>query len=248
MRFIKNLILLTFLFFCLRLPVKAGETLAETISESGLGFSGSIDSYSQYVWRGFLLDSDPVIQPGVGISFSGLTLSLWCSFDAAGDDASMSSEVDYAIDYTLETEILSFSIGNTYYTFPEYDLKSMEAYLGIGIAVLGSPYLTIFYDYGDEAEGGADGVYASLDLSHSQPILLDITFDIGAHAGYNYEAFISGNGYDIALTGGLSLQLFDGLTLAPNVIYSVPFADLKEETDGNQESELYFGASLGWDF
>jgi hypothetical protein len=246
MRFLKFLIVL--IFFCSSVTLKSEEVLAETISKAGLAISGSIDSYSQYVWRGFLLDSDPVIQPGVGVGFSGLTLSLWCSFDAAGDDASMSSEVDYAIDYTFETEILSFSIGNTYYTFPEYDLKSMEAYLGIGIAVLASPSLTIFYDYGDEAEGGADGVYASLDLSHSQPILLDITFDIGAHVGYNYEAFILGNGYDIALSGGLSLQLFDGLTLAPNVIYSVPFSDLKEETDGNQESELYFGASLGWDF
>lgn len=248
MRFVKSLILLFFLFFCLSVTVKAEETLAEAIGESGLSISGSLDSYSQYVWRGFLLDSDPVIQPGVGISFSGLTLSMWCSFDAAGDDASMSSEVDYAIDYTYEMEMFSFSIGNTYYTFPEYDLKSMEAYLGVGIATFGSPSLTMFYDYGDEAEGGADGIYVSLNLSHNQPIFKDITFDVGAHVGYNYEAFISGKGYDIALSGGLSLPLFDELELAPSITYSIPLADLKEETDGNQESELYFGASLGWGF
>lgn len=248
MCFFKKLGLLILLIFCFVFTAKGSGTLSEMISETGLGISGSFDFYSKYVWRGFLLDSDPVIQPGLGISLAGLTLSLWCSFDAAGDDAAMSSEVDYAIDYTYEVAMLSLSVGNTFYFFPEYDSKSMEAYLGIGIAIIGSPALTIFYDYGDEAEGGADGVYTSLDLSHSQPILMDITFDIGAHAGYNHEAFISGDGYDIALSGGLTIPLFDGLTIAPSAIYSIPFGDLKEETDGAQEAELYFGTSLGWEF
>ena len=76
MRFIKTLnfnILLIFLF-CLSLHSE--EAIADALSEYGIGISGSLDFYSQYVWRGFLLDSDPVIQPGIGISFAGLTLSL----------------------------------------------------------------------------------------------------------------------------------------------------------------------------
>lgn len=248
MRFFKKPGLLILLVFCIVLTLKGEETLSETLSEAGLEISGSLDSYSQYVWRGFLLDSDPVIQPGLNIGFAGLTLSLWCSFDAAGDDASMSSEVDYAVDYTRDTGILSLSIGNTFYFFPEYDLKSMEAYLGIAINTIASPTLTAFYDYGDEAEGGADGIYVSLDLSHSQPVYMDITLDVSAHAGYNHEAFIVGDGYDIALSGSMTIPLFEGLMLVPSVAYSMPFADLKEETDGAQEAEIYFGTSLGWEF
>lgn len=248
MRFIKTLSLNIFLAFLFCVSLHGEEAIADVFSESGIGISGSLDFYSQYVWRGFLLDSDPVIQPGIGISFAGLTLSLWCSFDAAGDNAAMSSEVDYAVDYTYDAEILSLSIGNTFYFFPEYDLKSMEAYLGIGLATIGSPTLTAFYDYGDEAEGGADGIYVSLDLSHNQPIYMDITLDVSAHAGYNHEAFIAGDGYDIALSGGITIPLLEGLMIAPSVTYSMPFADLKEETDGAQEAEIYFGASLGWEF
>ncbi len=248
MLFFKKLSLLILLIFCLSFTVKGTETLSEEMSKMGLGVSGSLDSYSQYVWRGFLLDSDPVIQPGVGISFKGLTLSLWCSFDATGDDEAMSSEVDYAVDYTHDIGIFSLSIGNTFYFFPEYNLKSMEAYLGIGITTIGSPTLTAFYDYGDEAEGGADGIYVSLDLSHSQPIYMDITLDVSAHAGYNHEAFIAGDGYDIALSGGITIPLLEGLIIAPSATYSMPFAGLKEETDGAQEAEIYFGASLGWEF
>ena len=240
--------LLVLLVFCFAFTLKGAEVLSETMSESGIEISGVLDSYSQYVWRGFLLDSDPVIQPGLGISFAGLTLSLWCSFDAAGDDAAMSSEVDYAVDYTYETGIFSLSLGNTFYFFPEYDLKSMEAYFGMGIGIIGSPALVIFYDYGDEAEGGADGIYVSLDLSHSQPIAMDVTFDISVHAGYNHEAFIAGDGYDIALSGGITIPVFEGLEFAPSITYSIPLADLEEETDGAQETEFFFGASLGWGF
>jgi hypothetical protein len=248
MHFITTLSLCILFVFCFGLSVHGEETVVDAISESGIGISGTLDSYSQYIWRGFLLDSDPVIQPSLSVSFYGLTLSLWCSFDPAIDDAAMSSEVDYVVDYTYKVGTLSLSIGNTFYSFPEHDLKSMEAYLGIGIAAIGSPTLTIFYDYGDEAEGGADGIYVSLNLSHSQPIYMDITFDLNVHAGYNHEAFIAGNGYDIALSSGITIPLFEGLAISPSATYSIPLSDLKKETDGAQEVEIYFGASLGWEF
>jgi hypothetical protein len=77
---------------------------------------------------------------------------------------------------------------------------------------------------------------------------MDITLDVSAHAGYNHKAFIAGDGYDIALSGGMTIPLLEGLMIAPSVTYSIPFADLKEETDGAQEAEVYFGVSLGWEF
>jgi hypothetical protein len=46
----------------------------------------------------------------------------------------------------------------------------------------------------------------------------------------------------------MTIPLFEGLMLAPSVTYSMPLADLKEETDGAQEAEIFFGASLGWEF
>ena len=245
---IKDLYIYTAVLFCFSFTAYGKGNGEGIISDTGIEVSGSLDSYSQYVWRGFLLDDDAVIQPGIGLSFKGLSFSLWSSFDAADDDSLASDEVDYIIDYTHNIGIFSLSIGNTFYFFPAYDSKSMEMYLSLGMDVISNPSITLYLDYGNETEGGADGVYVSLDLSHNQPVHRDITLDVCAHAGYNHELFITGNGYDIALATGLTLTLFDKLALKPAIYYTVPFAELSDELNGNQKSNIYAGASINWAF
>ena len=115
-----------------------------------LEVSADMSVYSKYIWRGFMLDEDPVAQPGVYIGAYGFTASIWGSFDIDSDDALNSDEVDYAIDYTHDFEDFSVSLGHTYYDFPAADLASKEFYLGGGLNTVLSPTLTWFYDYGDE--------------------------------------------------------------------------------------------------
>ncbi len=66
--------------------------------------SATVDIYNKYIWRGFALDTDPVIQPGFNLSGYGFTISYWGSYDASQDDTAGSDEQDFTIDYTYEFE------------------------------------------------------------------------------------------------------------------------------------------------
>lgn len=248
----KNFIVLAVaaIFLSLSLaPLQAEEAKTEYIFDAmDVGVSGSLDYYSRYVWRGFTMDKDPIIQPGLSLSSKGLTLSVWSSFDTDNKDGLSSDEIDYTIDYTKEMGDVSLSVGNTYYSFPEAGTYSKELYVGVGFGTLPfSPTVTYFLDYGDEDTGGGDGYYVSLGLSSSVSVA-DMSIDTGLAIGYNNKLFIAGSGYDVLATVGLPIPLKEGLTLTPVVSYAAPFGDLKDEADGNQEEITFGGVSLAYEF
>ena len=204
---------------------------------------------SKYVWRGFLLDDDPVMQPGIYLSAYGFTASLWGSYDIDGNDSLSSDEVDYSLDYTYQFDRFSLSVGHTYYDFPAADLFSREVYIGAGVDTFLSPTVTWYYDYGEETDGGADGHYVSLEISHSVALGENpVTLDLSGLVGYNNEFFILGDGGHVALGMGLSIPLTEKCSLSPNVNYSIPFGDLEDSNDGNQSDEIYSGVTLAFSF
>jgi hypothetical protein len=222
-----------------------------------LDISGNVDYYSNYIWRGFTLDKDPVVQPGINISALGFTYSFWSSWDASGNDENTSDEIDYVFDYTKEiNELLSASVGHTYYDFPASQLYSREFYVGFALSrIPGTDIpietsLTYAHDYGDEDNGGGDGDYISLDFAYSHTLLKDIgmTADFGIHWGYNNELFIAGNGSDLGLSFGFTVPLNDNISISPTVNYVVPFGDLDDSDDGAQSDRVYGGISLAWAF
>ena len=212
--------------------------------------SATMDVYNKYIWRGFTLDTDPVIQPGVNLSAYGFTLSYWGSYDGSQDDAAGSDEQDFTIDYTYDFEYVSVSAGHTYYAFPTADSYSKEWYLGVSVPVLLSPTVTYYKDYGKEDQGGGDGTYLNLAVSHSFTVVEDqaITLDLGASVGFNDKLFIRGDGGDYALSAGLTIPLTKDLSLSPVLGYVVPFGDLEDAADGNQKKRTYGGISLGCSF
>lgn len=220
------------------------------LPELNIEASANFDVYSKYIWRGFTLDTDPVIQPGFNLSGYGLTMSFWGSYDTAQDDASSSDEQDFIIDYTKEFELASVSIGHTYYSFPTADAYSKEWYAGISLPIMFSPSLTYYYDYGKEARGCGHGSYVNLAVSKSLPISeqAGIYLDLGASVGFNNKLFIKGEGGDFTLIGKLTVPLTKGLTMSPMLGYVSPFGDLKDSNDGNQKSRFYTGISLGLNF
>ena len=203
--------------------------------------------YSKYMWRGFKLDDDPVMQPGLYISGYGFAASIWGSFDIDADDTVNSDEVDYSLDYTYSFDMLSLSVGHTYYDFPAADTKSTEFYIGVSLDTLLSPSLTWYHDYADEDSGGGDGDYVLLGIGHSFELGdSPVTLDLGASAGYNNELFINGQGGDVALSVGLTLPLTEHCTVAPSINYSIPFGDLEDSEDGNQDDEFFAGVVVSF--
>ncbi len=248
----KYLLIVGFLFFSLVVNVSAEEAEIEGLLPNlGIEASGTLDVYSQYLWRGFALDTDPVLQPGFNLSAHGFTFSFWSSWDFDNNDALDSDEIDYAIDYTYDFDFASVSAGHTYYEFPGTDTFSREFYAGLALNdVLLSPTVTYYYDHGDEAQGGGDGHYVNLGISHSLTLIddLDISLDLSGSVGYNEKLFIAGEGGDGLVRAGLTIPLAKGLTLAPSVNYAMPFGDLDDSADGNQRDRFYYGFSLAYTF
>ena len=233
-----------------------GETktlFGDVLAEKGIdvSVSGSMDTFSKYVWRGFLLDDDWVFQPSFYVDVEGFKVGVWGNFDSDQDDALSSDEIDTIVSYSYTIdEKLTLTAGHTYYEFVSADTFSKEFFVSASVAVWGTPTLSAFIDYGDEEDGGGDGEYYALDLTHSFMLLEEngVTLDLGGHIGYNKEQYLAGEGWDILLSAGLGIPLTDNLKASLKSAYSIPFEDLEDSAIGNQDEEFYGGLSLAYSF
>ena len=212
--------------------------------------SASTDFYSKYIWRGFRLDDDYVLQPGFSVSGYGFEVNVWGSFDTDQDDALGSDEVDTTVSYSHDFDGLSLSLGHVYYDFPSAGTFSKEVFVGVGYDTVLSPSLTWYHDYSRESQGGGHGDYVVLDLGHSLTLNEDygITLDLSGHVGYNHRLFIKGDGGDVAFGAGLTLPLTESLSMSPSLNYSIPYGDLEDSADGNQDDEFYWGVGISCSF
>lgn len=234
------------LVFCVRI---AECTEKGVLEGSSISVSADIAVNSKYIWRGFALDDDPVMQQGVYVSAYGVTGSIWGSFDIDADDNLSSDEFDWTMNYTYEKNKISLSLGHTYYGFPASNAESKEFYIAAELDIPSSPILTWYHDYGKESSGGGDGDYWELGISHSVPFNKNsITFDLIGNVGYNHKLFINGDGLDVSIGAGLNISLTDKMFFNPSISYSVPFADLEDSNDGNQDSKFFGGFKTLFNF
>jgi hypothetical protein len=133
---------------------------------------------SKYVWRGQLLNDDYVFQPSVGLSYGGLSASLWGNLDMTDyhDDNGEFTEYDWTIGYADKlpgVDILKYSVGVIYYHFPSTTVSTTEVYGGLGLDVPLSPTVTIYRDV-DEIKG----TYVAFSVSHSVEKIFELSSDM----------------------------------------------------------------------
>ena len=221
----------------------------------GVNISGDVSVYSQYIWRGMVLDRDAVAQSSIYLTYpvnsSGkFKIGAWSSQDLENKDSLKSEEFDYVLDYTCDFERLNISLGHTYYDFVDTDTFSREFYLGLTLKeLLFSPSVFCYRDYGRSEDGGGEGTYILISGSKSIPIKnRAFTLDLGAHAGFNHELFIAGDGGDLGFKLGVNMPLAKDLIFSPNINFSHPFSDLRNQNDGNQKDRVYCGCTLTYSF
>ncbi len=219
---------------------------------------------SIYIWRGIMLDGDPCLQPGLYIKtpkskLGRIKLGVWMSEDMADRDALKSKEIDYIFDYTYNYKDIDFSIGHTYYDFPDAVASdgaikgfSREAYLAAALTkVFLTPTLYYYYDYGNKEDGGGEGSYIVGSLSHSMPLTFkgyDMSFDITGHIGHNNKLYYRGKGGDFGCTAFLAMPVVDGFMLKPNVSLSVPWGNISDKENGKQKNRVYAGVYASYNF
>lgn len=155
---------------------------------------------TKYIWRGWNLGDEPVMQDDFSLSWYGLTLDLWTNYTLNNDKEKDSgryqefTEIDYTISYEFNVgeaaeffsvdvpeivEPIGISGGYIYYTFPNVDwsdkfFDSHEVFLGASYDTFLSPSFTWYWDVGrgkGNADGGGNGSYFEFGISH--------TFDLG---------------------------------------------------------------------
>ena len=138
-----------------------------SVAQDKVEFSATADVVSAYMWRGQKLGGASV-QPSVGVSYKGLSLTAWGSIGFDGDD-------DKEIDFTLGYETGNFSISVTDYWYPEYSGEhTFEAQVGYDFGFLAANWFTNFA--GDDKEYAS---YFSLTAPFSL-IGLDWEAEVGA--------------------------------------------------------------------
>jgi len=192
---------------------------------AGISLDVGNDTYSQYVWRGFVLADGITTQPTITLGFgdSGLAFNIWGSSavqdrGAGGLDAS--DELDFTLSYdrSLGTdELVGLSVGFIQYTFPNLDgtKHSEEVYVGLGLDHPVAPSLTAYYDY-----GLADAWYISAGVGHD--FALDsagsTSLSVASSVGFSNAARTFGFN-DVTTTASLGVG-WDGLAICPTVGFS----------------------------
>ena len=160
-------------------------------AEQAVGVDVSADFFGKYVWRGQNLNDSTVFQPGIGVTYGGLTGSIWGNLDmtAENDNRYDFTEYDYAIDYSSSVpgiDGVDFSIGAIYYRFPSVKPSSTtEVYWGFSFDLPLSPSLTVYHDVDQ-----ADGTYVTAGVGHSFEKVFELSselpvgMDVGASIGW----------------------------------------------------------------
>ncbi|UCG46925.1 MAG: hypothetical protein JSU94_15675 [Phycisphaerales bacterium] len=147
-------------------------------AEEGLSFDISADYLGKYIWRGHNLDDDPVFQPAIGVSYGGVTASVWGNLETTGINGNSGefTELNYTIEYSgglPGIEGVGYSVGAINYHFPSVVGDTTEIYWGLAFDVPLDPSVTFYHDI-DEVKG----TYASFGIGHSFEKIAEITPDI----------------------------------------------------------------------
>ena len=120
-------------------------------------WDGSVDAsvQSAYLWRGMVLNDEPVFQPSLTLSHGGFSASFWANVDLTGVAGHRlePTEVDSWIAYTWEAGHFTFTVTAYDYSFPHGAAPStQEIWAGVTWKTFFSPSLTVVRDV-NEAEG-----------------------------------------------------------------------------------------------
>ncbi len=236
---------------------------AGVYAEQAVGIDVSADFFGKYVWRGQNLNDATVFQPGIGITYGGLTGSIWGSLDMTdeNDNRYDFTEYDFSIDYSASLPVVEgagFSVGVINYRFPSLTPTSTtEVYCGFNFDLPLSPSVTVYRDVDQ-----ADGTYVSFGVGHTFEKVFQLSTDIpvgmeiGASVGWadsKYNNFYWGvdNSKMNDLTLSLSFPLeVNGWTVSPSVNYVTLLSNDIRRTDvyDTKSDYVFAGISLSKSF
>jgi len=229
--------------------------LAAYCAEVELEGDAEVAVKSAFVWRGEVINDEPVISPYVGLHASGWKLSVLGSWDLTSvENSADDSRVDATLEYFAERNRQLFSFGSVAYINHDdgsgENGDTFEAFFSYRVDVPTLPSLTVYYDFGE-----IDGFYATFSLAHSFPLVAErLALDLGTAVGAadkDYAAGVftlsedSSRGFDgftpdaasfvdLNVTADLPIELGEQFTLMPGVKYMrVIDSDIRDALDAS---------------
>jgi len=218
--------------------------------------SASVGAFNRYIFRGYELSSKSVVvQPAVTVSYKGFSAGFWGNIDTnehttqsfAGSPNRLGkksfNETDLTLSYTYSIDKVSLTGGYIYYS-TKYAPETEELFFSVVYDVISKPTLTIYRDI-----TSFPGTYINLSLSHSEKIYKDVTFDLGASAGYfsgDDDAFRTEGGagkkyrafHDGMVKAGFTIPVAKNLSLQPVAQYWFPLSDKAKRHGYNPNGHL----------
>jgi len=204
----------------------AGNACAE-----GIGVSSTLAFESRYIFRGIQF-AETSLQPAVQLSYGNFYGGAWFNVPIGDDDLVVTpggEELDLYAGYSFQaSELISFDVGVTYYTFPDLasgfgDLfredgdglgaNTIEFYGGVSVTAPLSPTLYVYHDILFDTTTLQGGVSKSFDLAEKTSL------NLGGTLGYVIDDNPGGDYLYGAATADVSYALTDTASLSGGVRY-----------------------------
>lgn len=184
----KTRLLLPVSIICLLVTMTAAPAAAQE-SESPWSFSVDTTFASQYLWRGFVLNDSPSMQPSVTAGYKGFSVNWWSNNSYRVPYGQAMTESDFTFGYSHSFDKLGVSAGYIYYTFPDLTEdqgnRTHEIYFGASYDTLLSPSFTYYRDV-----DLGDGNYFYGSIGHSVDMGKGVALNLGTGLGVNNKQWI----------------------------------------------------------
>ncbi|MBF0472114.1 MAG: hypothetical protein HQK93_00025 [Nitrospirae bacterium] len=208
--------------------------------DNRLSTSFSLDSYSNYIWRGRDISKGFVLQPGIDLIEKQYGFNVMGNFDIK--DAKL-NELLYTLNYMTKSDDLALNFGLVYYEFTAHNHRdTMEAYVSMSAKFVVDAIFTIYYDF-LEGKGG----FFESDFSYSLPIGTLAKLKLASDFNMDMSNSLLGRGtknqyffnfYNGQLMASFIIKAANNFVIEPLAAYSYP---LTKDAELNIKDEFFYG-------
>ena len=228
----------------------------EEAPDTGFSFSSTLDLYSAYVWRGCVVNDEPVWQPGATVSYDTgdygvFSANVWANFDmtdqAGPTTAAGLSEIDYTASYAIDVGPMSLSAGHIWYTFPkaggsDYYNSTREVYATAQYNNdIVNPFVKVYYDY-----ALMEGFYGNVGLNKSVDVTDQLSVGSEVSLGAGDDDYMAYFGTDDAGLMDFNAAVFAAYSLTENISVGARLAWMSLVDSDARDNETYFDEDLLW--
>ncbi len=190
--------------------VAAGAAAGQTQETSPFSVTFETEVVSQYLWRGFVMNDSPSIQPGITAAYKGLSFSTWHNFSRRAPNGQSWTEHDLTVEYSRDAGRFTASAGYAVFHYPDMAAENLEREAFVTVTH-NSAFSPSF-----EVHRGSGGFYYFASVNRSFAVSSRISVEATLGAGLNQHQFqpvttIS----DVDGTVAVAIQITRRLAVSP---------------------------------